>query len=203
MPRLSHVILVCSDWLTDTVHCDWPNVNVTALSIIASFSFQFSFISSSRKGNSVAWQTQWWWCTYVFGHKPQLRWFLTGCTLRCDVTLFPSHKHTHTCAHSHTHTLTHAHTHAHTHTHTHTHTRTHTRTHSHTHTYTRTHTLTHTHTHTHTHTRTHKHTHTHTHTRTLTHIHTLTHTHTPTHTHTHAHTHTHTHFAFKQSVANN
>ncbi len=34
--------------------------NVTPLTIIASFSFQVSFISSSRKGNRVTWQTQWW-----------------------------------------------------------------------------------------------------------------------------------------------
>ncbi len=36
---------VCSDWPTDTVHCDWLNTtrlvgNVTPLTIIASFSFQ-------------------------------------------------------------------------------------------------------------------------------------------------------------------
>ncbi len=68
--------------------------NVTPLTIIASFSFQVSFISSSRKGNRVTWQTQWW-CSYVFAvHKPRLRRFLTGCTPCCDVTLFPSHTHT-------------------------------------------------------------------------------------------------------------
>ncbi len=69
--------------------------NVTAVSIIASFSFQVSFtISSSRKGSRVAWQTQWW-SSYVFAvYKPRLRWFLMGCTLHCDVTLFPSHTHT-------------------------------------------------------------------------------------------------------------
>ncbi len=69
---------------------------VTPLTIITSFSFQVILSVQARKGNRVAWQTQWW-CSYVFAvHKPRLRWFLTGCTLRCDVTLFPSHTHTHT-----------------------------------------------------------------------------------------------------------
>ncbi len=55
MPRLSNASFstksflptskVCSDWLTGTVHCDWPNTtsrvgNVTPLSIIEIFSFQ-------------------------------------------------------------------------------------------------------------------------------------------------------------------
>ncbi len=72
---------------------------VTVLTIIASFSFQVSFISSSPKGEVVTL----WWCSYVFAvHKPRLRLFLTGCILRCDVTLFPSHTHTHTHTHSHT-----------------------------------------------------------------------------------------------------
>ncbi len=63
---------VCSDWLTDPVHCDWSNTtsriwNVMPVSIIASFSFQkniktvnnvLSFtVSSSREGNRVTWQT--------------------------------------------------------------------------------------------------------------------------------------------------
>ncbi len=62
--------------------------NITPLTIIASFSFQVSLFVQ------VSWQTQWW-CSYVFAvHKPRFRWFLTGCTLRCDVTLFPSHSHT-------------------------------------------------------------------------------------------------------------
>ncbi len=66
MPRLSQThrfftkpllqtSAVCSDWPTDPVYCDWPNTTSTcrkckALTIIASFSFQVSFISSSPKG---------------------------------------------------------------------------------------------------------------------------------------------------------
>ncbi len=90
--------------------------NIMPLSIIASFSFQnkcktvnnvLSFtIISSREGNRVTWQTQWW-SSYVFAHKP-LSW--------CDrVSLSHKHEHTHTkCCivtpslslwHSHTHTL--------------------------------------------------------------------------------------------------
>ncbi len=83
------------------MHCDWPNTT-SILTIIASFSFQVSFISSSREGNRVAWQTQWIY-PYVFAvNKPRLRLFLTGCTRRCDVTLFPSHTHTHTHTHTNT-----------------------------------------------------------------------------------------------------
>ncbi len=49
----------------------------------------------AREGNRVAWQTQWW-SSYVFANKPRLRLFLTGCTLRCDVTLSLSLSHTQT-----------------------------------------------------------------------------------------------------------
>ncbi len=69
--------------------CVW---NVTPLTIIASFSFQVRFISSSPKGEQS--RDRQWWCSYVFAvHKPRLRRFLTGCTLRC-ATLFPSLTHT-------------------------------------------------------------------------------------------------------------
>ncbi len=69
--------------------------NVTCHSIIASFSFHVSFISSSPKGEQSRVTDTVWWCSYVFAvHKPWLRRFLTGCTLRCDVTLFSSHTYT-------------------------------------------------------------------------------------------------------------
>ncbi len=53
--------------------------NVTPLSIILAFKIKLKtvndvlsfLISSSRKGNRVAWQTQWW-SSYVFAHKPRL-----------------------------------------------------------------------------------------------------------------------------------
>ncbi len=100
---------VCSDWPTGTVHCDWPNTtsrvgNVTPLSIIASFSFQYkskdklimSLVLPSVQaweGNRVTWQTQWW-SSYVFANKPRL-W--------CDhVSLSRTREHTHTHTHTHT-----------------------------------------------------------------------------------------------------
>ncbi len=46
------------------------------------------------------------WCdplSLTHTHKPRLRRFLTGCTLRCDVTLSLSLSHTHTHTHTHTH----------------------------------------------------------------------------------------------------
>ncbi len=93
--------------------------NVTPLSIITSFSFQVSFISSSpkRERSRVTDTVK----KYVFANKLQLRQFLTGCTIHCDVTLFPSltHSLTHTHTHSLTHSLTHTHTHSLTHSHTH------------------------------------------------------------------------------------
>ncbi len=109
---------VCSDWLTDPVHCDWPNTtsriwNVMPVSIIASFSFQkniktvnnvLSFtVSSSREGNRVTWQTQCW-SSNVFAHKPQLRRFLTRCTLWPSLSLSLSLSLSHTHTHTHTHT---------------------------------------------------------------------------------------------------
>ncbi len=71
---------------------------VTPLTLIASFSFQISFsIIKPERGTESRDNTQWW-CSYVFAvHKPSLRRFLTGCTLLCDVTLFPSHTHNTLC----------------------------------------------------------------------------------------------------------
>ncbi len=68
---------------------------LTPLTIIASFNFQVSFTSSSPERGTESLDRQWL-CSYVFAvHKPQARRFLTGWTLRWDVTLFPSHTHTH------------------------------------------------------------------------------------------------------------
>ncbi len=70
--------------------------NVTSLTIIASFSFQVSFISSSPKGEQSRVTDSDDARMYLQYTSLWLRRFLTGCTLRCDVTLFPSHTHTHT-----------------------------------------------------------------------------------------------------------
>ncbi len=45
------LLTICSDWPTDSVHCDWPNTtsrvgNVTPLSIITRFSFQSKYKDS-------------------------------------------------------------------------------------------------------------------------------------------------------------
>ncbi len=109
---------VCSDWPTGTVHCDWPNTtsrvgNVTALSIIASFSFQinvktvnnvlsFTISSSPRGEQSRVTDTEFqeFHCSYVFAHKPiktiSDRLYTP---LWCDpvsLSLSLSHTHTHT-----------------------------------------------------------------------------------------------------------
>ncbi len=101
-------------WLANLPSALWlaehhkPFRKCLPLSKIASFSFQneckdliMSLVFPSVQaweGNRVAWQTQWW-SSYVFANKPRLRWFLMGCTLRCDVTLSLTHTraHAHTC----------------------------------------------------------------------------------------------------------
>ncbi len=70
--------------------------NIKTVNNVLSFT-----VSSSREGNRVTWQTQWW-SSYVFAHKPQLRRFLTRCTLWPSLSL--SHTQTHTHTHTHTHT---------------------------------------------------------------------------------------------------
>ncbi len=68
--------------------------NVTPLTIIVSFSFQVSFISSSPKGEQSR-VTDTWWCSYVFAvQKLRLRRFLTGCTE--IAVMWPCSPHTHT-----------------------------------------------------------------------------------------------------------
>ncbi len=74
--------------------------NVTHLTIIPSFRFQvrFTINSSPKMEQSRMTDTV---MMLVCVCRTQA-WFLTGCTLRCDVTLFPSLTHTHTHTHTHT-----------------------------------------------------------------------------------------------------